>query len=136
MSSNMPNLTIATYNTDLQFTHSIYLYEILSFCTQQKIKILLLQETGKRQPTLPNQYKHKWQYIANPPTHRGHSPNHTTGILLHKSLSNLVSDVVFHDSGRYTSIVLNLRTNRRSESRLYIYQLLPKRNLFITNKSN
>ena len=102
---------ICTYNTNLKFHHTIYLNQILQFCTSNNIHIICLQETGTKIPVLPLQSTYK--YIFQLPSTRNHPPNHTTGILIHKSLFSTITKITYHDQGRFTSVQISLPSEQK-----------------------
>ena len=103
-------LKIATYNANLKLCHTIYLQQILQFCTNNNIHLLLLQETGTKIPVLPPNSSYK--YIFHPPPIKKHPPHHMTGIFIHKSLFSTISNTTYHEGGRFTSVQISLPSQK------------------------
>ena len=110
MSKNQPRLKVATYNANCQVTNTFHLTNIVTYCHNQNINVLLLQEVGLKIPTLPpNQFPlNQFHYICETPTNKNHPISQTTSIMINKKLLPTLSKVSCHPNGRYTSIILNL----------------------------
>ena len=102
-----PPIKICTYNANLKLNTTHNIAHLQQFLTQNNISVALLQEVGLHQPTFPKNCDYEYIHQTTSLPHK-HPPNHTTSIIIHKSLVPLISTTTTHKTGRFTTLTLTM----------------------------